>query len=69
MEPIEIIVIIAAVAIVAAVIGRYIYERVKHMPVGECSCCSGRMQKNLKKIAKEIKAECNSDNGECNCNK
>ena len=71
MEPIEIIVIISAIAIVALVIGRYIYKRIKHMPVGECSCCSSKMKKNFKRIANEIKLEskCGSDNCTCNSNK
>lgn len=68
MEPIEIIVIIAAVAIVVAVIARYIYKRIKHMPVGECSCCSSKMKKNFKRIANELKSECKSEGCTCNSN-
>ena len=39
MEPIEIIVLIAAISIVAGVIGNYIYKKVTNKPTGECSCC------------------------------
>ncbi len=58
MQPIEIIVILIAVAIVAGVIGCYIYKRLTHQPTGECSCCSNRMKKNFKKISKELQCEC-----------
>ncbi len=58
MQPIEIIVILSAIAIVVAVIGTYIYKKITHKPTGECSCCSSRMKKNFQKISKEIKCEC-----------
>lgn len=58
MQPIEIIVIVAAVAIVAGVVGRYIYKRITHQPTGECSYCQSRMKKNFKKISKELQCEC-----------
>lgn len=61
MQPIEIIVIIVAVAIVSSVFASYIYKKAKHKPTGECSCCSNRMKKNLKKISKELKCECIKD--------
>ena len=69
MEPIEIIVIIASILIVSAVVARYIYKRIKHMPVGECSCCGSKMKKNFKKISDEIKSECNSEKCTCGTNK
>lgn len=39
MQPIEIIVIISALAIVLGVIGNYIYRKKHHLPTGECACC------------------------------
>lgn len=40
MQPIEIIVIVACVLIVGGVFGNYLYKKFKHLPTGECSCCS-----------------------------
>ena len=36
---IEILVVIAVIAFLGIVIGRYIYKRVHHLPTGECECC------------------------------
>lgn len=36
----EIIVIICCVLIVGGVFGRYIYRKIKKLPVGDCACCS-----------------------------
>lgn len=55
MKPIEIIVIICVVLIFVAVIGRYIYKRVHHMPTGECACCKNRMQHAIKECQKDMK--------------
>lgn len=63
MEPIEIIVLISAISIVAGVLGRYIYKRIKGMPQGECACCKSNMKNTFKKISNEIKKE-----RECDCN-
>lgn len=60
MQAIEIIVIIAAVLVVVGVISRYVYKRITKQPTGECACCKTRMKKNLKKISKELKCECNN---------
>ena len=40
MQPIEIIVIILTLLFLAFIIGRYIYRKVKHLPTGDCACCS-----------------------------
>lgn len=40
MQPIEIIVILACVIIVGGVFANYLYRKAKHLPTGECSCCS-----------------------------
>lgn len=50
MQSIEIIVMILAVAIVASVLGRWIYKKMHHKPTGECACCQARMKKAFKKI-------------------
>ena len=57
MEPIEIVVIIAAVAIVGGVIGRYIYKKYKHLPTGECARSRARMKRFFKQIEKEEACE------------
>lgn len=62
MSVIEIIVIITAVTFVLAVIGNYIYKRVKHKPTGECASCANRMRRALKNGIDDISKE-------CNCNK
>lgn len=61
MEPIEIIVIIAAVLIVGGVLGSYIYKKITHKPTGDCSACSKRMKKNFDKISKELHCSCHKD--------
>lgn len=66
MQPIEIIVLIAAISIVLGVLGRYIYKKIKGMPTGECSCCKSSMKGTLKKISKELEKERKCD---CGCNK
>lgn len=55
MEPIEIIVIIAAAAIVLSVIGTYIYKKVKRLPTGECASCSTKGSGLLKEYNKKYK--------------
>lgn len=61
MEPIEIIVIIISLVIVGSVIGSYIYKKIKHLPTGDCACCSNKMKKAFAKGVKEINKE------KCNC--
>ena len=36
---IEILAVVAILAFIGALLGRYIYKKVHHMPTGECSCC------------------------------
>lgn len=55
MEPIEIIVIIAASALVLSVIGTYIYKKIKRLPTGECASCSTKGNKMLKEYNKKYK--------------
>lgn len=55
MEPIEIIVIVAASAIVLSVLGTYIYKKVKHLPTGECASCATKGNKLLKEYNKKYK--------------
>ena len=37
----DIIVIVAVVIFLIAVIGNYIYRKVKHLPTGDCAYCKG----------------------------
>ena len=64
MQPIEIIVLIAAIAIVGLVFGRMIYKKFKGMAPSECSCCKSNMKRNIKKISKELEKE---KKIECKC--
>ena len=50
MGALEIIVIIASVAIVGAVIGTWLYKKSKRLPTGACESCS--LLTNKKKILK-----------------
>ena len=45
----EVLVLVAIVAFLAAVLGTYIYKRVHHLPTGDCACC----HKNTKKLLKQ----------------
>ena len=67
MGPIEIIVIIGVVAIVSLVVGRYVYKRVKHLPTGECACCSSK--KNVNRMLKNVKKELDEEKTCCKCSK
>lgn len=49
---IEIMVIIACIAIVGGVLGTYIYKRAKGIPTGECAECRKGTKKMLKKYKK-----------------
>lgn len=53
MEPIEIIVIVAAVSVVGGVVGRYIYRKVKKLPTGECGSCYDKNQSLFKAYYKK----------------
>lgn len=53
MQPIEIIVIVVTVLIVASVIGNYIYRRIRHLPTGECACCSKKGNNLVKQYYKK----------------
>lgn len=55
MEPIDIIVLVASIIIVASVLGRYIYRKSKKMTTGDCACCTLKTEKTLKKIRRELK--------------
>ena len=62
----EILIIIGAIAIVLGNILVYIYKKKKHLPTGECACCSSskKMDKMLDSVRKELEEEKCS----CNCN-
>lgn len=55
MSPLEIIVIVAASAIVLGVIGTFIYKKIKRLPTGECASCSSKGTSLLKKYRKKFK--------------
>ncbi len=59
MKLIDSLVLIAVILVISLIIARYIYKRKKHMPTGECSCCSSKRNVNnmLKKINKELEDE------------
>ena len=50
MEAIEIIVIIACLAIVSGVFGTWLYKKIKHKPTGDCASCA--LLDNKKKLLK-----------------
>ena len=49
----EIIVIISIIAFFGALIGRYIYKKVHHIPTGDCACCKANKNKILKEYHKK----------------
>ena len=63
MEFYEILIIIAAVAIVLGNIIAYIYKKKKHIPTGECSCCSS--SKKMNKILSNVRNELDKENNCC----
>ena len=68
MQPIEIIVIIASISIVLLVFGRYIYKKIKGIPLDdECVKCHSKI--NVNKMVNEIRQELNEEKKMCNCHK
>ena len=63
MEFYEILIIIAAVGIVAGNIAAYIYKKKKHIPTGECNCCSS--SKKMNKILSNVRNELDKENNCC----
>ena len=63
MQPIEIIVIAAAILIVSSVICVYIYKKMNHIPTGECEGCK---HKNTKKMLNQVRKEIEEERL-CNC--
>ena len=59
----EILIIIAAISIVLGNIAVYIYKRSKHLPTGECSCCSNG--KRMNKILSNVRNELDKENNCC----
>ena len=57
MGPIEIIVIVACVAIVVSVFGVRIYKKIHHMPIDECADCQANMKRMVKQMRKQRKKE------------
>lgn len=46
MTPIEITILVICILIVGGNIARFIYKKVKHLPTGECACCSKAKKKS-----------------------
>ena len=68
MTPADIVILVVVIAVVGAVVGTYIYKRIKGLPTGECSCCSNNMKKSVKRAMKNIKLdELEDDEHECSC--
>ncbi len=67
MTPADIVILVVVAAVVLAIVGTYIYKRVKGLPTGECSCCSSRMKKSVKKAMKDIKLDDLDENDDCGC--
>ena len=67
MKPIDIIVLVVVIIVIGLIIGRYIYKRIKHMPTGECSCCSTK--RGVSRMVKNVKKEIDSEKECCCCKK
>ena len=67
MTPADIVILVVVILVVGSIIGVYIYKRAKGLPTGECSCCSSKMKKGVKKALKDIDLS-DIDDEECNCN-
>lgn len=69
MTPADIVILVVVILVVGAIIGTYIYKRMKGLPTGECSCCSSGMKKSVKKALKNIDFSDldEEENKECSC--
>ncbi len=65
MEFYEILIIIAAVAIVLGNILAYVYKRKHHIPTGECAACS--KGKKFNKVLDNIRNELDEEKSSCSC--
>lgn len=65
MQPIEIVIIVVVSIIVVSIIGVYIYKKIKHIPTGECGCCSSKP----KNIVKEYHKQYGKKDHKCCCSK
>jgi len=55
MKPIEIITIVITSILVLAIIGKYIYRKIKKLPTGECACCAKNKNNLVKMYRKKYK--------------
>jgi hypothetical protein len=55
MQPIEIIVIVLTALFLLALIARYIYKKVHHLPTGECASCASKGGGLVKMYRKKYK--------------
>lgn len=63
---VEILVIVLTVLAVGAIIGVYIYKKIKHLPTGDCGDCSSdhkgsRMVKSYNKKYHKKDCQCKND--------
>ena len=65
MKPIDIIVLVVVISVIALIIGVYIYKRVKHIPTGECSSCSTK--RGVNRMVKNIRKELCDEEKSCCC--
>ena len=49
----EILVLIGVIIFVGILLGRYIYKRIHHLPVGDCAYCQNKSKKLLKEYHKK----------------
>ena len=57
MTPLDIVILLLGISVVAYVIGNKIYRKSKKLPTGECYSCSLKAEKTLKKIRKELRKQ------------
>ena len=50
---IEILAIVLVAAFLIAVLARYIYKKINHLPTGECACCHKSKKQLLKEYHKK----------------
>ena len=63
MTPLDVIILLVGLSIIAYVVGNNIYRKSKKLPTGECYSCSLKAEKTLKEIRKELRK------AKCCCNK
>ena len=57
MTPLDIVILLLGLSVIAYVIGTKLYRKSKNLPTGECYSCSLKAEKTLKKIRKELRKQ------------